>query len=101
MSRVYCYIFKHLVFGCNICKQVDWERRSDTMATTITPLDFFLWGCVKDKVFSKPLPDITNLKTRITGDFATITEGMLENTWRETDYRLDVLCATTGAHVEV
>jgi len=26
---------------------------------------------------------------------------MMENTWRETDYRLDVLRATEGAHVEV
>jgi len=25
----------------------------------------------------------------------------LENTWREIDYRLDVLRATEGAHVEV
>jgi len=25
----------------------------------------------------------------------------LENTWREIDYRLDVLRATKGAHVEV
>jgi len=30
----------------------------------ITPLDFFLWGYVKDKVFSTPVPDITNLKAR-------------------------------------
>jgi len=65
------------------------------------PLDFFLWGYVKDKVFSTPVPDITNLKARITDAFATITEHMLENTWRETDYRLDVLRATKGAHVEV
>ena len=62
----------------------------------ITPLDFFLWGYVKDKVFSTPVPDITNLKARITHAFARITEDMLENTWRETDYR-----ATKGAHVEV
>ena len=60
------------------------------------PLDFFLWGYVKDKV-----PDITNLKARITDAFATITEDMLENTWREIDYRLDVLRATKGAHVKV
>jgi len=54
----------------------------------ISPLfDFFLWGYVKDKVFSTPVPDITNLKSRITDDFATITEHMLENTWRENDYR--------------
>ena len=37
----------------------------------------------------------------ITDAFATITEDMLENTWRENYYRLDVLRATKGAHVEV
>jgi len=52
-------------------------------------------------VFSTPVPDITDLKARITDDFATITEDMLENTWREIDYRVDVLRATKGAHVEV
>jgi len=65
------------------------------------PLHFFLLGYVKDKVFSTPVPDITNVKARITDAFATITEGMLENTWREIDYRLDVLRATKEAHVEV
>jgi len=65
------------------------------------PLDFFLWGYVKDKVFSTPVPNITNLKARLTDAFATITEYMLENTWRETDYRLHVLRATKGAHVQV
>jgi len=64
-------------------------------------LDFFLWRCVKNKVFSTPVPDITSLKARITDAFATITEHMLENTWREIYYRLDVLRATKGAHVEV
>ena len=68
---------------------------------TSPALDFFLWGYVKDKVFSTPVPDITNLKARITDAFATITEDTLENTWREIDYRLDVLRATKGAHVEV
>jgi len=92
------------VFGCNVSKQVDRDRRSDTLVTTIAgyhPLDFFLWGYVKDKEFSTPVPDITNLKARITDAFATITEDMLENTRRETDYRLDLLRATQGAHVEV
>jgi len=67
----------------------------------ITTHDFFLWGYVKDKVFSTPVPDITNLKARITDAFVTITEDMLENTWRENDHRLYVLRATKGAHVEV
>jgi len=83
---------------------VDWERWSDTLATTIAgyhPLDFFLWGYAKEKVFSTPVPDTTNLKARITDAFATRTEDMLENTWREIDYRLDILRATKGVHVEV
>jgi len=41
------------------------------------------------------------MKARVTDAFDTITEDMLENTWRETDYLLDVLRATKGAHVEV
>jgi len=52
-------------------------------------------------VFSTPVPDIVKLKARITDAFVTITEEMLENMWRETGYRLDVLRATKGAHVEV
>jgi len=74
-----------------------WPSRSPD----ITPRDFFLWRYVKHKVFSTPVSDITNLKARITDSFATITEDMLENTWRGIDYRLDVLRATKGAHVEV
>jgi len=52
-------------------------------------------------VFSTPVPDITNLKARITDGIVTVTEDMLENTWRGIDYRLDVLRATKGAHDEV
>jgi len=45
-------------------------------------------------VFWKPVPDFTNLKARITDGIATVTEDMLENMWRETDYPLDVVRAT-------
>ena len=48
------------------------------------------WGFVKGNVFLTPVPDISNLKARITDAFATTTEDMLENMWRETDYRLDL-----------
>jgi len=52
-------------------------------------------------MFSTPVPDITNWKARIIDTFVTVTEDMLENTWSQIDYRLDVLRATRGAHVEV
>jgi len=101
MSCVYCNIwfldatFPNRWFGRD--GPTPWPPRSPD----ITPLTSFLWGYVKDKVFLTPVPDITNLKARITDTFATITEDMLENTWREVDYRLDVLHKTKGAHVEV
>ena len=50
---------------------------------------------------STPVSDITNLKARITDAFATITEGMLENMWREINYQLDVLHVTKRTRVEV
>ena len=82
VSKILYYVFV-VTFGfwMQHFKKVDWERRSDTLATTITgyhPLNFFLWRYIKDKVFSTPVPDITYLKARITDAFATITEDMLE-----------------------
>ena len=101
MSCVYCNIwFLDATFSNRWIGRdglTPWPPRSPD----ITPLYFFLWRYVKDKVFSTPVPDIINLKAKITDAFATITEDMLENMWREIDCRLDVLRATKGAHVEV
>ena len=47
------------------------------------------------------LHNLLEVKQKITDSFATITKDMLENTWTETDCRLDVLRATKGARVEV
>jgi hypothetical protein len=58
-------------------------------------------GYVKDKVYSTPVPDIDTLKARIRGALAAVTEEMLEKTWREIEYRTDVLRTTNGAYVEV
>ena len=104
MSYVYCNICNIWFLDATFPNRwigrdgpTPWPPRSPD----ITTLDFFLRGYVKDEVFSTPVPDITNLKARITDAFATITEDMLENTLREIDYRLDVLRATKGAHIEV
>jgi hypothetical protein len=47
-------------------------------------------------VYSTPLADIDTLKPRLRDALE-----MLEKTWREIEYRLDVLRATNGAYVEV
>jgi hypothetical protein len=65
------------------------------------PLDFFLGGYVKDIVYETPVTSLNELKLRIVAVIKTVTPQMLENTWREIEYRLDILRATKGAHVEV
>ena len=89
MSCVYCNIcsiwFLHATFPNRWIGRdgpTPWPPRSPD----ITPLDFFLWWYVKDKIFATPVLDITNLKARITDAFATIAKDMLENTWRDADF---------------
>ena len=65
------------------------------------PLTSFKGGMLRTKCFRHQFQILQIWKARITDAFATVTEDMLENTWRETDYRLDVLRATKWAHVEV
>jgi len=45
--------------------------------------------------------DIYDLKQRISNAITIIDEAMLQRTWQEIQYRLDVLRATDGAHIEV
>jgi hypothetical protein len=47
------------------------------------------------------LTSLDELKLRIVSAIETVTPQMLENTWREIEYRLDILLATKGAHIEV
>ncbi|PNE09498.1 hypothetical protein B7P43_G00003, partial [Cryptotermes secundus] len=55
----------------------------------ITPLDFFLWGYVKNSVF------------HIRNAISAIPADMLHRTRQELQYRLDILRATKGVHIEV
>jgi hypothetical protein len=51
-------------------------------------------------VYAKKVNNITELKHRIEKTLASITQDMLLNVRNEIIYRLDVLRATNGAHVE-
>jgi hypothetical protein len=52
-------------------------------------------------VYSTSFPDTDTLKARVRDALAAVAEEMLEKTWREIEYRLDVLRATKGEHVEM
>jgi hypothetical protein len=44
---------------------------------------------------------LDELKLRIFATIETVTPQMLENTWREIEYSLDILRARKSVHVEV
>jgi hypothetical protein len=58
-------------------------------------------GYVKDIVYKTPVTSLDELKLRIAAAIETVTPQILENTWREIEYLLDILRAKTGAQVEV
>jgi hypothetical protein len=85
--------FRGRWIGCG--GPITWPPRSPD----ITPLDFFLWRYVKDRVYATLVPDIATLRTRIA--LEEFDDAMLQRVWMELEYRLDVLRATKGTHVEV
>ncbi|GBM52692.1 hypothetical protein AVEN_49856-1 [Araneus ventricosus] len=56
---------------------------------------------VKNIVYKTPVPSLDELKRRIVTAIQNVTPQMLENTWREIEFRLDVLRATKGSHVQI
>ena len=51
-------------------------------------------------MYKTKVRDIDDLKQRIFNAMTTIDEAMLQRTWQEIEYRLDVLRATNGAHIK-
>ena len=74
-----------------------WPPKSPDM----TPCDFLLWGYVKERVYVPPLPaDLDELTNRITAAVMSVTEDTLRRVWAEFSYRVDVVCAAGGGHIE-
>ena len=99
-------------WGIKVCEFLDkkfpahWIGRGGPIAwpprsLDITPLDFFLWVCVKDVVYRTKVKDISDLTERITAAVEAIDEEMLKRTWTEIEYHLDILRATNGDHIEI
>jgi hypothetical protein len=65
------------------------------MMTELTPLDFSVWGYVKDKVFVPPLPaSLEELQAWITEPVVTIDANMINRIWAETAYTWDICHVT-------
>lgn len=73
-----------------------WPARSPDLA----PLDFFVWGFVKNVVYRVEIDTIEQLEERIREAIALITPEMLENCRGNLLRRLNCCLAENGGHFE-
>ncbi|KAG8227213.1 hypothetical protein J437_LFUL003419 [Ladona fulva] len=73
---------------------MEWPLRSPVL----TPMDFFLWGNMRDNVYVPPLP--ITLQAQIRETFGKIDEEMKHRVRQEIENRYDVVQVTQGAHNE-
>ncbi|KAJ4441496.1 hypothetical protein ANN_11352 [Periplaneta americana] len=67
----------------------------------LTPPDFFVWGFVKDIVYSQKPRNIDELRIKITQAFQQTTPLMLQRTWAELHHRYELCRVRNGGHVEL
>ena len=73
------------------------------LSPDFTPLNFFFWGFIKDRLFVLPLTDgLLELRNRIYAAVAEVTPNVLARVGIEIDFRWDtVVCRIkNGAHIE-
>lgn len=73
-----------------------WPPRSPD----ITPCDFWLWGFLKNVVYSAPLDTLADLKCRITQHVHNISTDTLQAAVENTVLRLHLLTENGGHHIE-
>lgn len=66
----------------------------------LTPLDFFLFGYLKNKVYSNRLHNLDELQAAITNEVQNITEEMLQNVFRNMRRRINLCVQENGGHFE-
>lgn len=76
--------------------EVEWPARSPDL----TPLDFFLWGYLKENVYATPPADLGDLRQRVTACIRTITPEMMEDVRESIVNRAEMCIAADGGHVE-
>ena len=74
---------------------VNWPARS----CDLTPLDFFLWGFVKSKVYRNNPTTIQELKNNIIEQISTIDNSLLNNVIQNFGKRLEACRSSRGGHL--
>lgn len=73
----------------------NWPPRS----CDLTPLDFFLWGYVKDKVYANAPPTIHALKENIRAVIREIQPQLCENVMKNFIKRMTICRQSRGGHL--
>jgi hypothetical protein len=76
---------------------IAWLPRSPDL----NPLDFFFVGYVKNIFYQVWSNDFQHPIALIRDIVATVTPNMLQATWNEVEYRLDICRATKGAPIYI
>jgi hypothetical protein len=66
----------------------------------LTPLVFSSGGFYKT-FYREKLQNVNDMRDRIFTAAECFSNKMPVSTWKETEYLLDVCCATNGAHIEI
>ena len=67
----------------------------------LSPLDYFLWGYIKNIVYAEKIRNIQHLQERMSTAIETVTRDMIQKTRKEIEFRLDVPRATNVIHIEM
>ncbi|XP_076280938.1 uncharacterized protein LOC143209337 [Lasioglossum baleicum] len=86
--------FEDRWFGCG--GPVAWPARSPDL----NPLDFFLWGYLKNEVYRKPVRSAEEMLARVRGTIAAISTATLKRMQREVVRRAELCVQENGGHIE-
>ena len=73
-----------------------WPPRSPDL----TPMDYFLWGYIKNKIYVKNYESIVELKTAISAAFEDVSSEMVFSTMKNFEKRLQKVLLNKGGHIE-
>ncbi|GBO39858.1 hypothetical protein AVEN_245212-1 [Araneus ventricosus] len=74
----------------------EWPPRSPDL----TPMDFFLWGYLKQQVYATPPPTLQDLQRRITDACANVAPAMPHHVQREVQARVHTCIVADGEKFE-
>ena len=75
---------------------LQWPARSPDL----TPLDFFLWGYLKEKVYKSSPQSLAELKANITREINLISQDLLKRVMEEVKMRMQLCVESNGEYLK-